>query len=141
MKMPLSCIYLSFSSSPDHKSLRKRNLAVRSAAIGMAALLQGHALHAAAFTWVGGTGNWLESSDWSGSSVAFPQTGDTAVFNSLGNSSLSVSLSGGTPAATNLVFDSVNTGAYIIGSSADNLSLDNSGSITIKSPVTNTDTV
>ena len=99
-------------------------------------------MDAATLTWLGGDGNWGTGNNWisaSGTGAA-PGDGDTAVFNDSGNANLNVS--GASATVSQILFGTVNTGPYVLGSPDDTLILGtDGGGITVNAPVINTQTL
>ena len=110
----------------------------RNLAIAIVSLLAANAAHADSTTWTGTTDAlWATLTNWSGSPVAVPGTGDTATFDSAGGAIDTISLGAGVTLNT-LLFDTASAAAYTIGSGAVNsetLTLDNSGAVTVNSTV------
>jgi Passenger-associated-transport-repeat len=102
-------------------------------------LLAASSAHAANATWTGvSNGTWLTAGNWS---AATPSTGDTVTFNNAGNGNTLISINAIT--VGNIVFDTANTAAYILGTGAAGsqsfalTSVSDGGTITVNSTVTN----
>lgn len=99
--------------------MRKMDCVRASCMVTAALLLAGQAAWAANGTW-NGTQNalWTNSANWSAS--PYPMGDQVATFNNSGNGNTTLDLTGLVRGVTNLVFDTTNVAAYIIGSGALN---------------------
>ena len=80
---------------------------------------------------------WATLTNWSSDPNPVPGTGNTATFNNAGNGITAIDLGAGVTIAS-IVFDTVDTAAYIIGSDGaglQDLTLEDSGSITANSGI------
>ncbi len=101
---------------------------------------------AATYVWTGSTdANWADQNWLLGGTLtaAVPGTGDTAIFSGAGNLNTAVSLGGGVT-VLNVLFDTSGVAAYTIGTGGINsqtLTLNDAGSINLKFPVSQNQTI
>jgi autotransporter-associated beta strand protein len=90
-------------------------------------------------TWVGGTANWIDVTNWNPNTV--PVSGNTATFNAASGNT-SISLGGAAQPIGSILFDTANAAAYTLGTTAgDTFNVDAGGSITVNTTVTTLQTI
>jgi len=87
------------------------------------------------YTWTGASGDaWSDSANWNPSGV--PNSKDTgALFNNSGNGNTTINLAS-SPEVKTLVFDSPSAASYVLGLSGQQLTIANTGSVTLNAGVT-----